>query len=425
VPAEELVMFLHTDLSAITRGRAVALPELAERLPSGVGWVPANAALTAFGGIADPNPWGSVGDVRLLPDPETEVRVADLPGVSPLHFVQCDVVNLDGTGWPACPRVFLKRVVKEFADETGLSVVAAFEHEFYLRSDAAPAPVGAPFSLEALRRADRFGALLIGSLRAAGLEPHTFLPEYGFGQFEVSCEPAPALRAADRAVAVREVVRDVARSVGWRATFTPVLEPGLPANGVHVHLSLLDRSGRPAGYDAASNLGMSAVAASFAGGVLAHLPALCAFAAPSMISYIRLAPHNWSASVASVGSDRESAIRIPGIWGGARTADPGSQFNLEFRFPDAAACPHLLLGLLVRAGLQGIRADATDLALDAGDSLPQSLEAAIAALNSDQTARSWLPPELLETYLAVKTTEIAHLRDRSPIEACEVYLDIY
>ena len=33
VPADELVMFLHTDLSAITRGRAFALTELAERLP--------------------------------------------------------------------------------------------------------------------------------------------------------------------------------------------------------------------------------------------------------------------------------------------------------------------------------------------------------------------------------------------------------
>jgi glutamine synthetase len=424
VPAEELVMFLHTDLSAISRGRAVALAELAERLPVGVGWVPANAALTAFGGIADPNPWGSVGDVRLLPDPETEVRVEDLPGLSPLHFFQCDVVNLDGTGWPACPRVFLKRVVKQFADETGLQVVAAFEHEFYLRSDAAAAPRGAPFSLEAFRQADRFGPLLVGSLRAAGLEPHTFLPEYGFGQFEVTCQPAPAVRAADRAVAVREVVRDVARSVGWRATFTPVLEPGQPASGVHVHLSLLDGSGRPAAHDVAGNRGMSAAAASFAGGVLQHLPALCAFAAPSMISYIRLTPHNWSASLARVGNDREAAVRIPGIWGGPRTTEPGAQFNLEFRFPDAAACPHLLLALLVSAGLQGIR-DGTEPAMDGGAGLPDSLEAAMSALKANQTAKSWLPPELLETYLAVKTTEIAHLRDRSAIEACGVYLDIY
>jgi glutamine synthetase len=424
MPAEELVMFLHTDLSAITRGRSFALPELSERLPVGVGWVPANAALTALGGIADPHPWGSVGDVRLLPDPETEVRVADLPGLSPLHFFQCDVVNLDGTGWPACPRVFLKQVVNEFAEETGLQVLAAFEHEFYLKSAAAAAPLGAPFSMEAFRQADRFGPLLVGSLRAAGLEPQTFLPEYGFGQFEVTCQPAPALRAADRAVAVREVVRDVARSVGWRATFTPVLEPGLPANGVHVHLSLLDQTGRPATHDAASDRGMSAVAASFAGGVLEHLPAVCAFAAPSMVSYLRLTPHNWSASLARVGNDREAAVRIPGIWGGPRTAEPGAQFNLEFRFPDAAACPHLLLAVLMSAGLQGIR-DGTKPAPDGGGSLPESLEAAVSALDEDQTAKSWLPPELLETYMAIKTTEIAQLSTRSAIEVCGVYLDIY
>jgi glutamine synthetase len=344
--------------------------------------------------------------------------------MSPLHFFQCDVVNLDGTGWPACPRVFLKRVVKEFAEETGLQVVAAFEHEFYLRSDTAVAPRGAPFSLEALRQVDRFAPLLVGSLRAGGLEPHTFLPEYGFGQFEVTCQPAPAVRAADRAVAVREVVRDVARSAGWRATFTPVLEPGQPANGVHVHLSLLDGSGRPATHDAAGHRGMSAAAASFAGGVLRHLPALCAFAAPSMISYLRLTPHNWSASLARVGNDREAAVRIPGIWEGPQTTEPGAQFNLEFRFPDAAACPHLLLALLIRAGLQGMR-EGTEPAIDAGAGLPDSLEAALSALTANQTARSWLPPELLETYLAVKKTEIAHVRDLSAIEACGVYLDIY
>ncbi|HEY8738192.1 MAG TPA: glutamine synthetase family protein [Candidatus Dormibacteraeota bacterium] len=424
MPADELVMFLHTEMSAISRGRAVPTSELDQRLQAGVGWVPANAALTPFGNVADPNPWGSVGDVRLLPDPQTEVRLGDLPGRSPLHFYQCDVVNLDGTGWPACPRVYLKRVLEEFASETGLQVVAAFEHEFYLRSAGAAAPLGAPFSLEALRQADWFGPRLVGSLREAGLEPETFLPEYGPGQFEVTCLPAPALQAADRAVAVRVAVREVARSSGWRATFTPVVDPAIPANGVHIHLSFRDRSGRPAAYDAAGSQGMSAAAARFAGGVLEHLPAVCAFAAPSMISYLRLTPHHWSASLARVANDREAAVRLPGIKVGPDSAEPGAQFNLEFRFPDAAACPHLALAILVRAGWQGIR-DGTERATGGGGRIPDSLEAAMGALAADQGLQSWLPAELLATYTALKSAEIAHLRDRTPIEACGEYLDIY
>jgi glutamine synthetase len=424
MPADELVMFLHTDLSAISRGRAVPASELEKRLRAGVGWVPANAALTPFGPVADPNPWGSVGDVRLLPDPDTAVRVAGLPGLSPLHFYQCDVVNLDGSGWPACPRVFLKRVLEDFAAETGLAVQAAFEHEFYLRSGVEKAPRGAPFSLEALRQADRFGPLLVGSLREAGLEPETFLPEYGHGQYEVTCRPAPALQAADRAVAVRVLAREVARSAGWRATFTPVVDPALPASGVHVHLSLRDRSGRPVAHDSERGQGLSAVAAHFAAGVLQHLPAVCAFAAPSVISYLRLAPHQWSASLARVAGDREAAVRLPGIAVGPGMADPAEQFNLEFRFPDAAACPHLVLAILVRAGLQGIR-DGREPASDGEGRLPQSLEAAMESLAADAEVRSWLPADLLSTYLAVKTDEIAHLRERSPLEACGEYLDIY
>ena len=423
MPAEELVMFLHTDVSSISRGRAVPSSELGQRLAVGVGWVPANAALTAYGPVADPNPWGSVGDVRLLPDPETEVRVADLPGVPPLHFYQCDVVYLDGSGWPACPRVFLKQVLKQLADETGLQVMAAFEHEFYLRSAESAGPVGAPFSQAAFRQAGWFGPRLVGALTEAGLEPETFLPEYGPGQFEVTCRPAPALKAADGAVAVREVVREVARSAAWRATFSPVVDPAIPANGVHVHISLRDRAGGPVAHDATGSQGLSVVAARFASGVLEHLPAVCALTAPSVISYLRLTPHQWSSSLTCVANDREAAIRLPGIRVGPGCPEPGDQFNLEFRFPDAAACPHLALAILVRAGLQGIH-DAGEPAL-VGGSLPESLVAAMAALEADLTVRSWLPVEMLETYRAVKSAEIVHLSDRTADESCEEYLNIY
>ena len=50
-------------------------PTSAEHLAAGVGWVPANHALTPLGPVADPNPFGSIGDLRLLPDPDARVRV--------------------------------------------------------------------------------------------------------------------------------------------------------------------------------------------------------------------------------------------------------------------------------------------------------------------------------------------------------------
>ena len=60
----ELVPIATSDLCAITRGRSVAAAKLERIATQGVGWVPANSSLTPFDLIADPNPWGSRGDLR-------------------------------------------------------------------------------------------------------------------------------------------------------------------------------------------------------------------------------------------------------------------------------------------------------------------------------------------------------------------------
>lgn len=55
-----LIAFLHSDLSGMLRGRAFPKSALDDRLVSGVGWVPANLALTPFDARA----------VFILSDPE-------------------------------------------------------------------------------------------------------------------------------------------------------------------------------------------------------------------------------------------------------------------------------------------------------------------------------------------------------------------
>ncbi|MCG8693663.1 MAG: hypothetical protein MI806_20855, partial [Minwuiales bacterium] len=71
---EELIMVCCCDLAGQVRGKGFPASELASRLKRGVGWVPTNAMITAFGDIGD-SPWGSRGDLLLVPDPETKVRV--------------------------------------------------------------------------------------------------------------------------------------------------------------------------------------------------------------------------------------------------------------------------------------------------------------------------------------------------------------
>ena len=107
---EALVGFMYCDLAAIVRGRLIPARDLDRRLASGLGWVPANQSITAFGDLAEPNPFGSVGDLRILPDPQTHVHVDLWDDAAPLDFLLCTAVELDGTPWDCCPRAFASRL---------------------------------------------------------------------------------------------------------------------------------------------------------------------------------------------------------------------------------------------------------------------------------------------------------------------------
>ena len=134
------------------------------------------------------------------------------------------------------------------------------------------APPAAPFSLAEQRLAEPFPGLVFAALAEAGTAPERFMAEFASHQFEIPVRPAEGIAAADRAVVLREVVREVARSLGTRASFAPLLDPSESGNGVHIHLSLLDADGRAAFYDSTRPAGLSELGASFAAGVLEHAP---------------------------------------------------------------------------------------------------------------------------------------------------------
>ncbi|MFO1060301.1 MAG: glutamine synthetase family protein [Dongiaceae bacterium] len=435
--AGELVAVLTTDIAGITRGRGVGLPDLGSTLGRGVGWVPANLALTPFDAIAPDNPWGASGDLRLMPDAGSRFRVA-LPGATPLHGMMSDVTNLDGSPWLGCGRSFLRQALADLEQESGLRLIAAFEQEFQaLGTGWPPAPC---FSLAALRRADPFGPMVMAALREADLEPELFLAEYGRDQFEVTCRPTAGLAAADRAVIIREVVREIARLQGFRASFAPKTAPDGVGNGVHIHFSFQDAEGNPVAYDAARPGGLSAVAGSFAAGIMRQLPALVALTAPSPVSYLRLQPHHWSAAYTVFGAqNREAALRICPV-PALPEVDPAAAYNLEYRPADATGSPYLALGAIVRAGLAGIReglappplVDVDPSTLDESEHrrlgiarLPGSLPEALAALAADAALAGWFHPDFLACYHAMKRQELHLTAGLAPEELCRRYVEIY
>jgi len=377
-------------------------------------------------------------EVRQIPDPTAHVYLPAYGGNAPFDLYLCDSMNADGSTWDCCTRGFLRRALNELESEFGLQFVGAFEHEFTLVEGSIQA--GPPFSVEALRVVPRFTADLADALTEAGLEPETIEPEYGYLQYEVTTAPAVGLGAADRAILTREVIREVARWHGYRATFSPKPTPEGVGNGAHLHFSFAGADGRNVSYDPSSASGASPFVESFIGGVLDHMKALVAYTAPSPVSYLRLGPHHWSCGYASFGiQNREAAIRI--CPSPARELEARARgFNLEFRPVDATASPYMIVGALIRAGLDGVRramhlpvaceVDPADLTEAERRQmgivpLPGSLSEALVELEGDEIALSWMPELMRTAYLDLKRMEQEIADAQSPSEVCARHASAY
>lgn len=434
---EDLVMICISDYAGQVRGKGFPESELDERLRTGIGLAPTNLMINAFGEIGG-TPWGPRGELLMLPGPETET-VIGFDGDRPAErFYLANLTTLDGTAWPCCPRGWLARGLDRLADEFGLIVKTAFEHEFHY-SGADPR-LGDAYLLDSMRLQGGFAQTLLPALRANGVVPDTFLLEFGPQQFEVTCKPALGLAAADHAVKLREITRAVARYHGHKACFAPVMKADAVGNGVHVHFSLQGKDGTPVSYDPAAPHGIGTAAGQFVEGILAAMPALVALTAPSVVSYERLKPNRWSATYNNLGlSDREAGVRLCPL-SRLPDSDPTASFNFEYRAADAAASPYMVLGALVWAGLDGLRRqsilreptarDPED--MTAGERaagklgrLPQSLEAALTQLEQSEVMGQAMGAELRDAYLMHKRSEIAGLADYAPEDRIARYVEAY
>jgi glutamine synthetase len=430
----EIVLLAWNDYVGLTRCRGVPVAALKSRLAHGLGWAVAGQALTPFEDIA-PNPWGPMMEVRQTPVPETLTRVDIWEDAPAFHMVMCDSI-FEGRNWDCCVRGFYKQALADLASATGLTLAAAFEHEFLLSGNGLGWMV--PFSLEQMRVMAPFTGDLTRALIAGNVGVETVEPEYGIAQYEVSCAPALGMAAGDRAVITRELIREAARRRGFRASFTPKPTPSSVGNGAHVHFSLVDAKGVNRTHDPREKTGLSRTAQQFTAGVVRYMPEFCALVAPSPVSYLRLGPHHWSCGYAAFGiQNREATIRA------CPSPDPKGQaraFNLEIRPPDATASPYMMLGALVRAGLEGIKQDLPLPAVldrdpaDYSDAerqklgvrpLPSSLGEALDLMLASQVVKSWLPPVMLESYVAVKRKEIEMFAAETPEAMCKRYHDAY
>lgn len=421
----DLVRFQYVDHGGVIRGKAAARDRLAERVRTGIGHTVAMMAMSMLDQLQPVDGMGPVGEIRLVPDPDTFVPLPYAPGAASMI---CDLRELDGSPWAACPRAFLKDAIAELAAE-GYECVAAFEPEFTLgRREPDPAggldrlvPVDDSlcYATTGFDQAHDYAVRLVRTLREQGLRVEHYYPELGHGQQELSIRHAPALLAADNHVIYRETVRGLALRMGLWASLAPKPIPDQAGNGCHLHVSLWDRrTGRNVFHDESDRYGLSETAYRFIAGVKHHLPALVALTCGSVNSYRRLAPQMWSSAYTCYGMDnREAAIRICS----PMSDDPAGSTNLELKPSDSSANPYLSLGAVIHAGLDGIRrgldpgtavdvdpatlSDAERARLGA-HRLPATLGEALDALEADELLMEALGRLRREAYLAVKRSEV-------------------
>jgi glutamine synthetase len=277
---------------------------------------------------------------------------------------------------------------------------------------------------------------MVKRLLEAGIDTELQHHEVGTaGQGEIDIRFDTLLKTADNVTLFKYIVKSVGWEAGKTVTFMPkpIFEDN--GSGMHVHQSLwLD--GKPLFYDEKGYAGLSDLARAYIGGILAHAPALLAFAAPTTNSYRRLVP-GYEAPVNLVYSqrNRSAAVRIP-----TYSQSPKAK-RIEFRCPDPSANPYLAFSAMLMAGLDGIAngldpgapvdKDLYDLPpeeLAQVPSVPGSLEEALDALEADHEfllAGGVFTEDLIADWIEYKrTTEVDAIRLRPHPWEFRLYYDL-
>ncbi|OHV42808.1 glutamine synthetase family protein [Pseudofrankia sp. BMG5.36] len=456
-----VVALTWVDNSGITRVKGVPVGRLERAVQAGVGVSPVFDAFGLTDGIAFGRyAGGPVGDLRLRPDLDRLVPLAAQPGWA---WAPADRFDQLGRPHPQDAREVLRRQVDALAGfhgGIGFQARAGIEIEWNVYAEgwqrfSAPGSIamGPAYGMDRVIELSDYLRDVVQALTEQGLVVEQIHPEYAPGQFEVSVEAEDPLGAADSSVLVRQTVRAVGARHKLRTSFSPAVVPNGVGNGGHVHLSLgmKDSPRWNALVDGTGPAGLSQLGERFAAGILGHLPALLAVGAPSVASYLRLAPSRWSGAFACWGvENREAALRlVTGLAVGGRSvhspdveAELGVKIslerwaaaspNLEIKCFDLTANPYLLLAGLLAAGRSGVAAhearlpepvDVDPASLTEEErarrgiaALPARLADAVTAFEGDSVLLDAFGAELHDTILVVRRAEIDQFADATPDE---------
>ena len=399
-------LFNFTDLFGTQRAKLVPAQAAAKMQKAGAGFA-------GFATWLDQTP--AHPDLLVMPDPNSIIPLPWRPDVA---WVAGDPW-MDGKPLAQAPRLVLKDLVAKAA-KRNLKLMAGVEPEFHL-TNADGSAVSDPRDTQEkpcydqaaiMRRLDVI-AEITGTMIELGWGPYQNDHEDANGQFEINWNFNDALTTADQLAFFKFMVKSIAEKHGLRATFMPKPFINLTGNGCHVHLSVWDGAGKKnLFHDPKGDLGLSPMAYQFLGGLIHHADSLVAITNPTVNSYKRInAPRTlsgatWSPNTVTFGgNNRTHMVRVP---------DEG---RIEFRLPDGAANPYLMMAGILVAGLHGLdekmdpgkRLDIDMYAeghkVKGAKKLPLNLLDAIRNFEKDKYLRDGLGAEVCDAYIKLKTND--------------------
>ena len=377
-------------------------------------------------------------DMYLRPNLDTFVIFPWRPQQGKVARLICDIYRPDGTPFEGDPRYALRRAIDDAA-ELGFEMNVGPECEFFLfetdengQATTITQDKAGYFDLAPTDKGENARRDMTLALEEMEFEIEASHHEVAEGQNEIDFKYGPALETADKIMTFKLVVKAIAQRHGLHASFMPKPIFGINGSGMHVNMSLF-KDGKNAFADPSDKNGLSKEAYQFIAGLLKNIKGLSAVTNPLVNSYKRLVPgYEAPVYLAWSCSNRTALIRVP--------ASRGAGTRVELRCPDPSANPYLVLAVLLKAGLDGIKNNlevepetvANIFAMtdkereEAGiDNLPNNLYEAVNFMKESELAKAALGEHIYENYVEAKEAEWDDYRTKVHDWEIENYLNRY
>ena len=294
----------------------------------------------------------------------------------PAVDILCSYYRGNGVRLASSPENIIRKANQVLKDNTGLTLEAMGELEYYVICDNDPLYPASdqkgyqesyPFikwekirseAMQAITQAGgkiKYGHSEVGNIHNK---------EFSMEQHEIEFLPVPIEDAADYIAIARWMLRVIGYKHGVTISFAPKVSLGHAGNGLHIHTRLtLNGNNMIIDKNHLSDTARKAIA-----GYLTLSPSLTAFGNTVPTSYLRLVTGQEAPTNICWGDRNRSAlVRIPLGWlnvknmakdanplGKSKLKEYGSKQTVEFRCPDGSANIYLLLAGLAVAARHGL-----------------------------------------------------------------------